>query len=156
MAYTNQDKYEMTLRQARVDIGQGRGNALSKAVDLFSNLTGNDQKIIRKMDIEMFDTIFHYADKFAEFNQKRIDEDYQKWLEENDDNLKTTLGIVNKPMSPEEEYFNTPLKVQKVYKAKDTDSWRGDNSAKYPNKTLVANDKEGGREYIEKQDLKPF
>lgn len=94
MAYTAQDKYEMTLRQARVDIGMGRGNALSKAVDLeillLSKLESGMAKITEEQIIE---DIFRYADRFAKFNQQQIDADYAVWFKENDDKLKAELGI---------------------------------------------------------------
>lgn len=104
MAYSNLDKYEMTLRQARVDIGMGRGNALSKAVDLVvaSGVTGR----------ELIESeIFLWADKFAEFNQKRIDEDYNKWFEENDKNLRMSLGLEKQTKTIEEEYYSKPNEV---------------------------------------------
>ncbi len=88
MPYTAQDKYEMALRQSRVDIGQGRGNALSKAVDL---CTVSEHKF--ESDDVMFEWIFKAADKFAQFNQERIDQDYQKWFSLNADSLKQELGL---------------------------------------------------------------
>lgn len=106
MAYSQQDKYEMTLRQARVDIGVGRGNALSKAVDLYiatiaPHLTKSEDKVIEAM----YDSIFELANKFFEFNQKQIEADYKKWLDENDNKLRIELGIdvpvINEGDSPD-------------------------------------------------------
>lgn len=88
MPYSAQDKYEMALRQSRVDIGQGRGNALSKAVDLCG---ASERKF--KSDEEMFEWIFAAADKFAQFNQERIDTDWNKWFSLNADALKQELGL---------------------------------------------------------------
>ncbi len=88
MPYTALDKYEMALRQARVDIGQGRGNALSKAVDL---CRASERKFTD--DNAMFEWIFETANRFAQFNQEAIDKDYQKWFSLNAEALKQELGL---------------------------------------------------------------
>lgn len=112
MAYSNQDKLEMAMRQARVDIGQGRGNALSKAVDLFGDLYPVGQNIPTDYE-DMFELIFEWADKFAKFNQKSIEKDYRKWIDENYDKLRIELGLVDEVVDIEESY--NPLRRQNEY-----------------------------------------
>lgn len=106
MAYDSQSKYEMTLRQARVDIGMGRGNALSKAVDYVIAI--HNSEAVKTDDEYKLSLIFEIADKFAKFNQERIDADYAVWLKENDNKLKIDLGI-DVPVIQEGEEPHLPL-----------------------------------------------
>jgi hypothetical protein len=81
--YSNLDKYEMTLRQMRVDMGQGRGNALSNAVEW---VKGNH--IYEKLtEGELQDKMDEYWDKFFYSSQTKISEDFDKWLADNKDAL---------------------------------------------------------------------
>jgi hypothetical protein len=91
MAYSPKDKYEMGLRQAKVDIGQGRGNAMTNAITwaLAKGLSLDEA-------LELSDKIFHYS-------QVQIDKDFESWRELNEHQLK----------------LDTELEVPTVYE--DTD-----------------------------------
>ena len=84
----------MTLRQARVDIGQGRGNALSNAIDyvlaMYAHVEVDTEE---KLNEEIIQRIFDTADKFFHFNQVRIDRDYESWLALNDQKIKIAVGL---------------------------------------------------------------
>ena len=81
MSYNSQDLYGMALRQAKVDIGQGRGNAMTNAISwaIAKNLTLEEA-------FEISDKIFHYQ-------QFSIDKDFKGWLELNDKKLRLETGL---------------------------------------------------------------
>ena len=90
MPYNAQDKLEMTLRQARVDIGQGRGNVLSNAITwAIANKLTLDQAL------EIAEKLFHYQ-------QVSIEKDYQSWLSANEIKIKMDLGLIE-PVIQEEQ-----------------------------------------------------
>ena len=89
MPYNAQDKLEMTLRQGRVDIGQGRGNALTNAISW-----GIAKGLELSEVLEIAQTLFHYQ-------QVSIERDYQAWLSVNEDKIKAELGIIE-PVIQEE------------------------------------------------------
>lgn len=81
MPYTPQDKYEMSLRQAKVDIGQGRGNSMTNAINW---------AIANKLSL---DEAFAICDKIFHYSQVKIDTDYTAWFEANDRQLKIDTGL---------------------------------------------------------------
>ena len=82
MPFNATDKWEMTQRQAKVDLGQGRGNSITNAINwaIAKGLT-IDQAL------ELSDKIFHYS-------QVRIEENYKAWLEANEMKIKAELGLI--------------------------------------------------------------
>jgi len=88
MPYNSQDKYEMALRQARVDIGQGRGNAMTNAV----NIVLSKPTLNRTTEEILFD-VFEISDKIFHYSQVKIDTDYKAWFEANDHQLKLDTGL---------------------------------------------------------------
>ena len=102
--YTSQDKYEMTIRQARGDIGQGIGNALSNAVGwvkgnpIYEKLSENELK--QKIE-ECWDMFFHAS-------QVKIDKAHISWLEINDEALKEKFDI---QPDPNKTFVNKEIEI---------------------------------------------
>jgi len=90
----------MSLRQAKVDIGQGRGNAMTNAIVLFSKIV--DFKGMKVPEIE--DIVFKMADSIFHYNQVKIDQDYKAWFETNDKQLRLDTGV-EVPTINEEQAF---------------------------------------------------
>lgn len=88
MPYTPTDKYEMSLRQAKVDIGQGRGNAMTNAVNL---CIASGHKF--ESDEKMFEWIYNASDQIFHYNQVKIDADFKQWFEANDHQLRLDTGL---------------------------------------------------------------
>jgi hypothetical protein len=89
MPYTSLDKYEMSLRQARVDIGQGMGNALTNAVS-FVNKFYEGKKMPEE---EKLEKVFEVAKRMFQNSQSEIEIQYQNWFEANDRELRLSTGL---------------------------------------------------------------
>jgi plasmid maintenance system antidote protein VapI len=89
MPYNSQDKYEMSLRQARVDIGQGIGNALTNATNFVNKLY--EGKEITEDD--KLEKIFEITKKMFLNSQSEIEIQYQDWFEKNDRTLRLSTGL---------------------------------------------------------------
>jgi hypothetical protein len=98
--YNSQDKFEMTCRQARVDLGQSMGNSTSNAV-----LWVKDNPIYKELkEEELLNKIYELAEQFSHFSQTTIDKKYSDWLELNEEELKTNLGLVDKVINVDKDY----------------------------------------------------
>jgi len=95
-----QSKYDIAIRQNKSDIGQGRGNAMSNAINwaIAKGLTLEEA-------FEISDKIFHYQ-------QFSIEKDFANWLKINDRKLKIEVGLetptvyenmIQEPITEEEE-----------------------------------------------------
>ena len=118
--YSEQDKKEMNIRQAKIDIGQAIGNSFSKAVDIVLNkypkLTGD--KLLGK--------IFEIRDKCFASNQEKISLEHKSWQLENivvekieqPSELKQAL---EKPFPKKEEAGALQTKVEEIMDEIETD-----------------------------------
>lgn len=76
------------------------------------------------------------SEKLYRFCKEQVIKDLNSWTKEQED-----IRNFNDP-----NYYQKARKEAKVYEAKATDSWRGDNSPKYR-----ATDKVGGKEIINQE-----
>lgn len=109
MGYSFVEQRNFFEKDAKNSIGQSRGNALSKAVDLIMARGG----IEKYDDNGLMNEITRWADKFHHFNQVSIEKDLkafleinsiEKWyrdLEEND----TEIKRCQEPQSINEQPF---------------------------------------------------
>lgn len=92
--YSQQDKKDFILKDVKYAIGQGLGNAFSKAVDMFIALKENYKLEIEKEDWNTIENIiFQWRDNFFASNQLKAAKEYSEWLKENEDGLDMTLGL---------------------------------------------------------------
>ena len=102
MAYNAQDKLEMTMRQARVDIGQGRGNAMTNAIQFVLGTIPEGYPTDDKEREKMILFAFELSDKIFHYQQVKIESDYQSWEAANLDKIKAELGLIE-PVIQEEQ-----------------------------------------------------
>ena len=84
MAYSREDLISMQIRQAKVDIGQGMGNALSNAIK-FAEMVGYGEMEERKL----LDKIHEITLIFFNQSQGDIEEKHQEWIEKFKSKLET-------------------------------------------------------------------
>jgi hypothetical protein len=92
--YDNLSKYEMNLRQGKVDISQGAGNALKCSVDFikafgFADLPAGKEPTLRDASLE----ILKWQKFFLENTNNLIKTQYEIWKEKNDPILREEFGI---------------------------------------------------------------
>ena len=107
MVYDNQSKYEMLLRQTRVDLGQSMGNAISNAVSWVK-----DNKIYKDLGEEaLLNKIYEIAEQFSHFSQITIDKKFSQWLELNDEDLRIKYGLQEKVVDIEQNDVSGKLEL---------------------------------------------
>ena len=80
--YSEQDKLEMSRRQARVDIGQGIGNACQIAKDITFLVFNNPVKGRTFNQDEILNMVFEIRDSIFASNSAKIDMEHKKWMSE--------------------------------------------------------------------------
>ena len=90
--YTPQDKKDFLIKDIKYAVGQGMGNAFSKAVDYVISLGLKGTEAVVQIE--------SYRDVFFKSNQEAIQEAFEKWLEENEQKVDEALGITNPGSSP--------------------------------------------------------
>ena len=94
--YSKEDLYNFARKDAVYAIGMGRGNALSKAVDLVASFK---ERIKVENGKGLENEIYTWAEKFYNFNQEKIADDLKIWEEFEGKALKEKLGIIEKPVT---------------------------------------------------------
>lgn len=89
MPYNSQDKYDFAIKDAKYSIGQALGNAFSKAVDVIICEHSKDEIDGKNVIGE----IIRLRDLFFEENQKKLEEEQNKWIAENDHKIKLEVGL---------------------------------------------------------------
>ena len=90
--YDNQSKYEMNLRQGKVDIAQGVGNALKCAIEFVSKFPSGSLAGANKIE-ETAEDVIKWTEFFFQSSQRLIKEEYETWRAIEDEGLKTQFGI---------------------------------------------------------------
>lgn len=88
MPYTPQEKKDFAIKDAKYAIGMAMGNAFQKSVDLViasGDINENFEDTVK--------AIKGLRDEFFKDNQARIQEEFDKWLEENEPKIDEALGI---------------------------------------------------------------
>jgi len=85
MAYTQQEKLDFLIKDKKYEIGVSLGNAFNKSVDIAISEKLGGEKLLER--------IFELRDKFFEENQLKSQQEFDKWLAENDEKLKIQFGI---------------------------------------------------------------
>lgn len=88
--YDNLSKYEMNLRQGKVDISQGVGNALKCAIE-FVRMYGNGKEPIS--DEALAELVVKWAEFFFQSSQRLIKEEYETWLVTEGQRLREQFNI---------------------------------------------------------------
>ena len=86
--YDNQSKYEMNLRQGKVDIAQGVGNALKCAIEF---VNGRKQPPMAEEDLA--NEVVKWTEFFFQSTQRLIKEEFETWKAVEDEKLRDQFGI---------------------------------------------------------------
>ena len=90
MPYSNQDKMEFAIKDAKYSIGAAMGNAFSKAVDFYLS----DKNInVGRTEHDAWIIIEGLRDMFFKGNQEAVNRETIAWLEENEHRLRIEYGL---------------------------------------------------------------
>jgi len=90
MSYTPEDIKNIKIRNARVDIGQGVGNALAKAVDIAISRLSQEKKVLATRE-DYQEEVKFWLDWLYQRSSERIETEHRNWtmdkLPKTDSNL---------------------------------------------------------------------
>ena len=161
MTYTKEDLYQFALKDIKYSMGMAMGNAFQKAVDFYLS----DKNINRGFsESDALLVIERLRDMFYSSNQEELSKQIAAWEEFEGKALKEKLGIVdhfeNVIIDAEPKVFKPTKKGKDPDEKKETMmNAEFDNKREgfgFETKQYRAIDKEGTKEEIIKEDLKPY
>ena len=78
MSYTPEDIKNIKIRNARVDIGQGVGNALAKAVDIAISRLSQEKKVLATRE-DYQEEVKFWLDWLYQRSSERIETEHRNW-----------------------------------------------------------------------------